>query len=153
LNEAGQIENRESLERRLARLRERQARGETTIEPMSTTTAPAVGGGDAIPIPALIMVIGGGAALVAWGIFAGLAAAEDGSLSSRCGRSCSVADVQTLNTFNIVADINLFVGLGAAAAGVVLWLVLPSGRPQHASVRWTPWATAQGGGLALGGQW
>jgi tetratricopeptide (TPR) repeat protein len=163
LTEGGDaVENRLSLEQRLVRLRQRRDAGHETPEPRpdgpgpDTSPAP-TGGGDALPIPAVITIAIGGAILINFAIFAGLAASEDGSLAQRCGRdagmTCTDEDVATLDTYNIVADVSLGVGLGVAAAGAILWIVMGSSGSSQSASRVLPYASTDGAGAVWVASW
>ena len=56
------------------------------------------------------------------GVFGGLALAEHDALAAGCGASmtCAAGDVQTSDTFALVADINLGVGAAGIVTGVIL---------------------------------
>jgi hypothetical protein len=76
----------------------------------------------------------GGAALASFALLGGLALAEDGALDSRCGTSCSRADVGTLEGLTTGADVSLTAGLVLVAVGVVLALVTDDGSAEHAGL-------------------
>jgi hypothetical protein len=101
------------------------------------------------------VLIGGGVLLASFGVFAGLAAAEDGNLASRCGRdaggTCTADDVAMLQTFNLIADISWIAGAVTAATGLILLFVLPAdGERPSAAV--APWVAPGGAGGTLAGR-
>ncbi|MBZ0119839.1 MAG: tetratricopeptide repeat protein, partial [Sandaracinaceae bacterium] len=74
LAEAETVENRPAMELRLARLRERAARG--------GGPAPA---GDDLMLPAILSFAGGGLGVALFAIFGSAALVEDGNLTASCG--------------------------------------------------------------------
>lgn len=144
-------ERRATLEPRLENLRARRDRRATpTEEPTepvpATTTA---SGGDIVPAAIAFGVAG--AALVSFAIVGGLALAEDGSLESTCGTSCTDAQVSTLGTLGIVADVSWITAAVATTAGVVLLLTvgMPSGSSSGQTALVVPWLAPSGGGGLL----
>lgn len=157
-----EVPRRDVLERRLAHLRERAARGETRIEaseveratPLQVDEAnddPARSdavseGGDRstpsqpapAPEPPVLAIVGfviAGAGLIGFGVGGAITLAEDARLRG-CAPSCDDADVQTIAASAVAADISAGVALAGAVLGVV-GLVMESSRGtrSEASVR------------------
>lgn len=162
LNEVTEIENRPSLEQRLANLRtrrdQRQAQATTDTTTDTTTavvTPPPRTGGDSTNIPAIVGFSIAGVGLIAGAIFTGLLFAEDSRVSSLpCGmsRTCSPSDVGSLDTFALVSDISWGVSLAGAIVGTV-FLFVPTGSSASAdtaSLRISPVA-GQVNGVMLSG--
>lgn len=148
-------ERRASLEPRLENLRARRdAHGEPVAEPTpepEPAPAPApASSGDVVP--AVIAFAVAGAGLVTFAVAGGLALAEDGSLETTCGTSCSDAQLSGLNAMTIAADVGWITAAVAGVAGVVLLVTvgMPS-ETSSATALVVPWATPDGGGLVLGG--
>lgn len=83
----------------------------------------------------------GGVGLALWGIFGGLTLTEDGALAAGCGATmgCTQAEVADLETFSLVADVSLGVGLAGAVTGAVLMVIaLTSGSSEEREqvLRW-----------------
>ncbi|WP_437756406.1 hypothetical protein [Sorangium sp. So ce1389] len=98
------------------------------------------------PVPLAVYVLGG-SALVAAGLFAGVGAsgmAERRSLQESCAPFCGEAQVQSVRTRFLIADLALAAGAGAAvSAGLLFWLrpTVPSreaDRPAAAPVAVVP---------------
>jgi len=163
-------ERRASLEARLARLRarlaegraadaerqlaaEREAQRVTDEHRASAATedhaADQPGGG--VHPAGIGVLVGGGVLLASFGVFAGLAAAEDGNLTSSCGRSCSPDEVATLQTFNLIADISWIAGAAAAVTGLILLFALPP-EGGSASAAFAPWVAPGAGGGTIAGR-
>ena len=100
------------------------------------------------------------AALVSFGVFAGIGSSKQATLNE-CSPNCSGndrADYDAMRRDYLIADISL--GVAVAAAGAATWLFLTSGRSdtdvQHAAssafsgVTLTPMLSTRGAGLALG---
>jgi tetratricopeptide (TPR) repeat protein len=143
-------ERRASLEPRLENLRARRDRHATSDEPDVTTPDPVTAptpahGGDIVPAAVAFAVAGVG--LLSFAIVGGLALAEDSSLETTCGTSCSDAQVSTLGTLTIVSDVSWITAAVAATAGVILLLTvgMPSGESSE-SARVVPWLAPTGGG-------
>jgi tetratricopeptide (TPR) repeat protein len=155
---APDAERRASLEPRLVNLRERRARltarggaeevatpAETdTTAPPSTTTS-----GDVVPAAVSFGIAGAG--LVSFAIFGGLALAEDGSLESTCGVSCSDAQLSSLGTFTLVADISWVTAIAGAALGLVLFFTVGQPSGETPAVALAPWLGPDGTGLVAMG--
>lgn len=77
------------------------------------------------PVPLAVYVLGG-SALAAAGLFAGVGAAgmaERRSLQASCAPFCGEAQVQSVRTRFLIADLALAAGAGAAvSAGLLFWL-------------------------------
>lgn len=166
-------ERRTSLEARLARLRARLAEGRAsdaerelaaereaqrqadlqhaTPENDTQTIQPSSG----VHPAGIGVLIGGGVLLASFGVFAGLAAAEDGTLASSCGRdaggTCSPDDVAMLQTFSLIADISWIAGAVTAATGLILILVLPADG-EGSSAAFAPWVAPGAAGGTIAGR-
>lgn len=164
LTDVTEIENRTSLETRLANLRERLERQRatgsdpgdaatptpTSTEGTTTTTTsetppppppPASSdGGPNIGAIAAFSVAGVGLVLAA--TFTGLAAGEESRIAAlpcATSRTCADSELSGMRTDAIVADIMWGVSLAGAAVGLVLVLVAPSGgSADTASLRVSP---------------
>ncbi|MFO0681348.1 MAG: tetratricopeptide repeat protein [Sandaracinus sp.] len=151
---------RTQLEARLVNMHERrdarqaqtaQASDDTasqTPPPPATTTRP----GDIVPAAIAFGVAGAG--LLTFAIFGGLALAEDGSLASSCGTSCSDAQLANLGVYVAVADAGWITAAVGAAAGLVLLFTVGMPSEQATSTALVlPWVDTQngGGGLTLRG--
>ena len=152
-------ERRAEVEARIAFLDAAQAtpEPEPAVDPPPETPPPAQGG---VHPAGIGVLIGAGALLVSFAIFAGLSESEDQSLASSCGRDrggvCTPSQVGTLEAFNLVADVSWIAGSIAAVAGVVLLFVLPPDReqaPASASLTLSPWASPAGAGIGATGTW
>jgi len=77
------------------------------------------------------------------------ALAEDDALAATCGVSCSDAQLGSLGTFTLVADIGWITALVAVAVGTVLVFTIgmPSEDEPHASL--APFLSLDGGGLSV----
>ena len=147
--QATEAERRASeAEQRAAEEADARRRAEEAARDRSTPSAPQGGG---VHPAGIGVLIGGGVLLASFGVFAALTAVEDANLSSTCDTSCSEAQVSTLSTFALVADISWIAGAVAAATGVVLVLALPADA-EGASAALTPFVTAGGGGGTLAGR-
>ena len=102
---------------RAADAEERAARAERE----AAQAAPRVSPGAAVSF------VVGGVGLAGFAVFAGLAKREDGLVASECGedvgRYCSDAQVRSLRTYGITADITLGVGVAGIATGLILYFV------------------------------
>ncbi|WP_437307318.1 hypothetical protein [Sorangium sp. So ce388] len=100
---------------------ERQAAAPPVSARSTSETAPE----GARPVPLAVYVLGG-SALAAAGLFAGVGAAgmaERGSLQASCAPFCGEAQVQSVRTRFLIADLALAAGAGAAvSAGLLFWL-------------------------------
>ncbi len=109
---------------------------ETTPEHAAPEPAPASGPDGALMAGSIAGLATGGVGLALWAIFGGMTIAEDGALAAGCGatKSCSAAEVSNLQTFSMVADVGLGVGIAGLAVGAVLLVIaLTSGQPDTAS--------------------
>lgn len=165
------VENRDAIGERIARLRERAvvpATGtgvatdvttEVTTEggtevatraadaPDGAPTAATAGGGGG-PHPVAFVVLGAGAlGLATFAVLGGLTLAEDQALASECGTACSPARASSLESLALGADISLGIGAALAVVGVVLLFTTSdgSGTSETAALRVGP------GGLRLEG--
>ncbi len=95
-----------------------------------------------------------GVGLVSFAVFGGLALAQDGSLTKSCSTSCSDAQVSTLGTFDLLADVSWITAAVAATTGMVLLFTMGRSSPGHEQTAVvTPWlAPRGGGGLAARGR-
>jgi hypothetical protein len=142
-------DERPTLQARLDNLRQRlaaeTAEPEAPAEPPRRTPAPAPErGGGGIGTPAIASFIAGGVGLVAFGIFAALAASEDGRLAADCGTDaggfCSDEQIGTLRAFTIAADVGLGVGVLGVGLGIVLALAgVGAGPDEDEHARVVPW--------------
>lgn len=152
-------ELRTQLEARLVNMHERrdarEAQASTTTDttsqtppPPATTTRP----GDIVPAAIAFGIAGVG--VLTFAIFGGLALAEDGSLASSCGTSCSDAQLANLGVYDAVADAGWITAAVGAVAGVVLLFTVGMPSEQATSTALVlPWVDTQngGGGLTLRG--
>ncbi len=116
------------------------------------TPAPAPPVSTSPPLAGIVMLSVAGALLVSFGVFAGLAAAENDRLTGACNRSCSSDQVATLNTYDIVADASWIGGAALGVVGLVLLFVLPPDTHTDTSVAFLPWMSPTGAGAAIGGR-
>lgn len=103
-------------------------------------------------------LVGAGVLFASFGVFAALSELEDQALASRCGRDvgaiCPPRDVQTLDTYSLIADVSWIAGATAAAVGLVLLLALPPETSASGeSVAFVPWVTLEGAGAGAVGRW
>jgi hypothetical protein len=94
--------------------------------PISQPAAPNQSGdeGGSVPILGVSLLAAGGAALVAFGISAGLGASNYDALeASGCAPSCDASAVDEVDTQFLVADVSLGLGIGLAVAGGVALIV------------------------------
>lgn len=134
----GRVQNRGEVEQRIAELE--RLRGSDPGAPSPPPARPA-GPDEGLLIGSIAALAVGGLGLAAMGIFGGLALAEHDSLAAGCGatRSCAPSDVETSDTFAVVADVNLGLGATALTAGVVLLiLALTSSSGTETALRLTP---------------
>lgn len=154
-------EERDTLTRRLAHLRERIAAGATEIDESDEAPPPPTAPSSnehPLLVPGIVTLVAGGVGLVLFAGLGGAALGEDSSLASRCGsgagRTCTEADVSTLRALSLGADVSLGIGAAAAVAGAVLLIVdATSGgsasAEAHASV--APFVTSESVGVLVGG--
>jgi hypothetical protein len=123
-------------------------------EPEAPAPAPRSSGG-VHPAGVATLIVAGGL-LASFGVFAALSEGEDQSLASSCGRdrgaTCPPSDVQRLEAFNVIADVSWIAGATAAVVGLVLVFALPP-EASAPSVAFAPWATPDGAGAGVVGQW
>lgn len=124
------------------------------IQNLRLTLGPDDASGGADVVPAVIAFSVAGAALVSFGIFGGLALAEDGRIAElpcAAAMSCPDAELSDMSTFALVADISLGVAGAAAIAGVILLVTLGlDGGSDEVAV--APWVSPSAAGLAVGGR-
>ena len=168
-------DRRPVLQTRLARLRERVATSAASgtepevasePEPVEQTTAEASAEtppeSDTLPVPAsggvhpagIAVVAVGGAMLINFAIFAGLSEAEDANLEQTCGarsEGCGDAELETLSTFNIVADVSWISGAVVATAGIIMLLTIPADAPGDDTAHVAPWITPTSAGAVARG--
>lgn len=162
LAEAENIENRAALELRLTRLRERAAATRATSSEEEGSTSSRQTARDAGPdltVPAIISFAVGGAGLLTFAIFGGLAVAEDASLADSCGanagRTCTSDQVSALVGYTVAADVGWVLALAGAGMGAVFLLLNGGGGEEgqtETAVVPVPWASPAGGGVVLEGR-
>lgn len=100
-----------------------------------------------------ILLVSAGVLLASFGVFAGLAAAEDAVLASDCGRDaggiCDDGEVEGLAGLNLAADIAWISAAALGVAGLVVLFVVPPEDGMSLSV--LPWATPTAAGVSVGG--
>jgi tetratricopeptide (TPR) repeat protein len=105
-------------------------------------------------LPAIVAWSVGAAGLVAFGVFGGLALAEDSRLASDCGadrgRSCPDASLGTLHAFAAVADVGWIVALAGGLTGTLLY-ALGVGNDDTAPSA-SAWIRQDGAGVVVGGR-
>lgn len=121
----------------------------------SSAAPPPPASGAALHPAGVVSMVVAGALLASFALFATLSELEDQALAGSCGRdvgaSCEPDRVRNLEAFNVVADVSLVAGIGAALMGAVLWLVLPA--EEGSTVAFAPWATPNGAGGGVVGRW
>ncbi|MEQ8460369.1 MAG: tetratricopeptide repeat protein [Sandaracinaceae bacterium] len=164
---ADDAENRQQVEERLRELETRVEMDEGAIEHRDSSDASdsesteasaesgpsaAESGGGGLMTAGIVVTAIGGAGLASFGIFGGLALGEYGTLESQCGGSCTDAEVSTLSTYNVVADVSLAIGLAGVVAGTVL-IILGAGDDgaDTQTARLVPWVSPTAAGAAVGG--
>ena len=126
-----------------------EAEQELGADPVREAEPPATGG---VHPAGVGVLVGAGALLVSFAVFAGLSSAEDSALAERCAReACEAADVETLNTFNVVADVSWIGAATLGVVGLILLLALPPESASESRVALAPWASPDGAGLAVRG--
>ncbi len=121
-----------------------------------TATGGGSEGGGGVPVASWIGFIVGGVGLATMGVFGALALSEESSVKSGCGATmaCSPDEVSAMDTYALVSDIGLGVGVAGVAVGVIFLLV---GRGDDdssgavASLRVAPWVARGSAGAAVGG--
>lgn len=120
-------DERPTLERRLVHLRERIAAGATTADDAAPAPVAPAERSHPLFVPGIVTLAAGGVGLALFAGLGGGAMAEDSRLASSCGadagRTCTDADVSTLRSLSLGADVSLAIGLVAAATGAVLLAV------------------------------
>ena len=94
----------------------------------------------------------GVAAGAMFGVFAGLAAKEDGDLADTCSPVCTGDEVSKLRSYNRGADVSLGLAGVGIVTGVVLLLVAPSTDGDDESARVQPLLGPTTAGLGLEGR-
>ncbi len=115
------------------------------------------GGGPDLTGPIVLFGIAG-AGLVTFAVGGGLALAEDSRLQQSCFAAdstptCAPSDLSELHLRTAVADAGWIIAAAAGIAGVA-WLAIAlssGGGSNERAVRVSPWASADGGGVVLGG--
>jgi hypothetical protein len=114
------------------------------VPPPVVSTSPSMAG--------IAMLVVAGVLAANFGVFAGLAVAENDRLGAACGHGCLPGQVATLNTYDIVADVSW---IGAAVAGVtglvLLFALPPDTHTETTRVAVAPWIAPTGAGLSVGG--
>ncbi|MGE3636164.1 MAG: tol-pal system YbgF family protein, partial [Sandaracinaceae bacterium] len=152
-----ELERRDALEARLARLQARIAenelarRDEAAAREEGAHAEPTSTSGGGVHPAGIGVLIAGGVLLATFGVFAGLSAMADGQLADTCMTSCSEEQVSDLRTFALIADIAWISGAVVAVTGLVLLFVLPP-EGEAASATLAPWITPDGGGAVLVGR-
>lgn len=155
---SARVPNRAVLERRLAHLRERRARGETRIEYAPTEIAapaevgvsnetrvepvevatevpvvPPRGRDDTLAIAGFSVAAVG---VVGFAIAGGITLAEDASLRDSCAPFCSSPQLETIGISRVIGDVSAGVALAGAIVGVVGLVMAPGEtEPTVAGVR------------------
>ena len=108
-----------------------------------STSPPAVG---------VAMLVTAGVLAASFGVFAGLAAAENDRLTTTCGHGCIADQVATLNTYDIVADVSWISAAVVGVTGLVLLFALPPDtHTESPAVAVVPWIGPSGAGVTAGG--
>lgn len=115
-------------------------------------TAATASDGSAIGTAPIVAFAVAGAGLATMAVFGVLALGEFDDLEGSCKPGCSDSSVSTLDTYSLVADVGLGVGLVSAAIGVWLWSSESSGDDQADRAGVVPWVTPDGAGLVARGQ-
>lgn len=115
-------------------------------------TASGEGGDDGLLIGAVSAYGFTVAAAAVWGIFGGLALAEDGRLADGCGASasCQPDEVADADTFALIADIGWVTAAAAAVTGTLLLVLSLTRGDDDASTAELPiggWADPNGAGV------
>ncbi len=101
---------------------------------------------------AIATLVAAGVVVVNFGVFGGLALAENDRLGSTCGRGCSSSQVASLNTYDVVADVSWIGAAVLGVAGLVLFFAVPDTHDEpRVSVAFTPWLGPTGAGVSAGG--
>lgn len=153
LEDADEVSNRDSLEARLERLRERvrEDRASEPPEPEAQGAPEGDAGGELLPLPAWIAFGVGAAGLVTFAVAGGMALGEDSDLAGSCGadagRTCTAAQVKRLDRLTTTADVGLALGLAGAATGLLLMFILDAdGDERSPSTAAAPWFGPDGAG-------
>lgn len=160
LAEAGDIDNRDALERRVANLRARGATSGADDGERHTDGGPGraadgqSGGSDGPTIGAAVSFGIAGAGVAAFAILGSLALGERSSLENSCAPTCDDSDVSGLRALALGADVGLVVaGVGALAGlAVLLFVSDESTESAPSATAVAPWVTAEGAGVAIGGE-
>lgn len=75
----------------------------------------------AVGIAPIVAFAAGGAGLLTAGIFGAMSLSEYGRLEDDCGKACTDSEVSTLDTYTLVTDVGLGVGVLGTAVGLWLW--------------------------------
>jgi tetratricopeptide (TPR) repeat protein len=164
LKEGDRLENRDSLEARLERLRRRaEKKGKDEAEATRSKTRgdserPGVTGPGrgVLPVAAWVSFGVGAAGLVSFAIAGGMALGEDASVADRCGsdagRICTDDQVSRLQRLTRTADAGLGLGLAGVVTGVLLTVLLDGADRESQSggrVAVAPWTGPRGGGATI----
>ena len=151
---------RANLESRMVHLRARAqeaAAAEPDPDPVPTPSESRGGGLHELGAAGVVTLATGGASLLVFAITGGLALAEDGAVSERCGAAagtfCTDSDVSGLRTLVAISDATLAIGLIlAAAGGTMLAIDLATGSvPEDRAVSLSPLLGPDFAGLTIGG--
>jgi tetratricopeptide (TPR) repeat protein len=114
-----------------------------TPTPIVSTSPPAV---------AIALIAVAGVLAINFGVFAGLAFAENDRLNGACGHGCLSSQVATLNNYDIVADVSWIGAAVIGATGLVLLFALPADTHEEGpSIAVSPWVSPIGAGLSARG--
>lgn len=116
--------------------------------PASPSTGPTPAESRGIGSGPVVLFVVAGLGIATFAVFGPLAMAEHGRLDEDCGGSCNDEMVADLDTYNLVADVGLGVGILAAAAGFWLWSA-ESGDSE--GVAFAPWVGPSGAGVVARG--
>lgn len=102
-------------------------------QPATSTPNPqsSVSSSGADHTPVIISYAAGGAGLLVFGVFGGMAMSEDSKIK-QCSPNCAPGTDSDMKTFSLVADIGLIVGVAGAVTGTVLLLTAGGGREESA---------------------
>jgi len=160
----GEPDRRAQLEQRLERLRERIVRTESDSSAQgerssgrveaegeqSPAQAQAGSADDGLTVAGAVTASLGGLGLLSFTGFAVVTAVHHGNLTSSCSPGCSASAIAEGETYALIADISLGVGVAAAVAGAILLVLgLTGSSEEHESAVVAPWLSTEGAGLAF----